>query len=359
MSEKATKVLYLFAGERKVLEAGWRAGKMPDTHLIGFNHLAEFGVEADFVENRFLNWVRKRNYNIPQIFLLPFLARYDVVFSGASLALPFIAKVVLRMRRPKFVWYNTFFTNAIKRNRTRRFRLWAIRKTIASLDAIVCPSTAQREFLIKEGFDARKIFFVPNGVDAEFIDKVSAARPEAAPPPPPFILSVGKDMGRDYKTLFAAVADLPVQVRVAALPRNLKNAGPAPLNVKAEGFVPFGRLAELYEEARFVVISTKSENHLDASDCSGQYVLLDAMSAGKAVIASERATLADYVSNGKEGLIVPPENSSALRTAIKDLLDHPDKTDFLGKAGREKVVENFTTTRLARDLADIFKKVVS
>ncbi|MBU6390545.1 hypothetical protein KGQ31_03290, partial [Patescibacteria group bacterium] len=118
MSEKATKVLYLFAGERKVLEAGWRAGKMPDTHLIGFNHLAEFGVEADFVENRFLNWVRKRNYNIPQIFLLPFLARYDVVFSGASLALPFIAKVVLRMRRPKFVWYNTFFTNAIKRNRT-------------------------------------------------------------------------------------------------------------------------------------------------------------------------------------------------------------------------------------------------
>ncbi len=36
---KQVKVLYLFAGERKALENKWRDGVMPDSSLIGFNHL--------------------------------------------------------------------------------------------------------------------------------------------------------------------------------------------------------------------------------------------------------------------------------------------------------------------------------
>lgn len=157
------KVLYLFAGERKKLEVAYEKGDMPDSYFIGFNYMKEFGIDASYIESKFLNWVRKKNYNLTNLFLIFVLHRYDVVFSGASLLLPFVAKFILRLSRPKFVWYNTFFTNAISRNQERPIRLWAIKKAIGSLDAIFCPSTAQRQFLIDQGFDPQKLHFIPNG----------------------------------------------------------------------------------------------------------------------------------------------------------------------------------------------------
>jgi glycosyltransferase involved in cell wall biosynthesis len=350
------KVLYLFAGERKKIETQWLAGEMPDSFLVGFNYLKELGIEPSYSENSFLNFIRKKNFNLTNLFLLPFLHSYDIVFSGASLSLPFVAKVILRFKKPKFIWYNTFFTNALKRNRSHRIRLWMFRKTIASLDAIICPSTAQREFLIEEGFDPKKIFFVSNGVDIDFMLRNASRPTEASSSEKPFILSVGKDMGRDYKTLVQAAKELPIELKIAALPRNLKNII-LPSNVTVLGFVPFLDLLELYKKALFIVVSTKSESHLDASDCSGQYVLLDAMAMGKAVIATERQTLGDYLQNEKEGIVVPAQDPVKLHEAIQKLLAHPDITREMGQQGQEKAKKFFTTKRLAGDLAKIFNHV--
>lgn len=350
------KVLYLFAGERKKLEQEWLEGLMPDSHLIGFNYMKEFGIDTEYKENAFLNFIRKKSFNLTNIFLLPFLRRYGIVFSGASLALPFFAKAILRIKKPQFVWYNTFFTTALKRNRTYRLKLWALRKAIASLDAVICPSTAQRQFLIDEGFDPKKIFFVPNGVDVDFMIKHQS---HVSPAINPFILSVGKDMGRDYETLIRAAEGLPIDVKIAALPRNVKDVGALPSSVTLLGFVPFPELVKLYKEALFIVVPTKSESHLDASDCSGQYVLLDAMASGKAVIASERATLKDYLENGKEGIIIPAENPEELRKAIQRLLDNPAEAVSMGQKGQERAKRFFTTKRMARDLAKIFHHVLA
>ena len=351
------RVLYLFAGERKKMEKEWREGRMPDSQLIGFNHLAEFGVKASYIENKFLNFVRKKNYNLPNLFLLPLLHRYDIIFSGASLFLPFVAKALFCLKRPKFVWYNTFFTNALKRNKDNRFRLWALRKTIASLDAVVCPSTAQRQFLIDQGFDPLKIFFVPNGIDVDFMKRKKMEQATSSPNSELFILSVGKDMGRDYATLSEAVSGLPIQVKVAALPRNFSTIKDVPENLQILGFVPFTDLVKLYQRSEFVVIPTKSEKHLDASDCSGQYVLLDSMSLGKAVVVSKRETL-DYMENGREGIVVAPENPAELRVAITRLLKSSEERVKMGEAAGKKAAMLFTTKRLAGELSTIFKRLV-
>ena len=357
MNQKPLKVLYLFAGERKSLEEKWRQGLTPDSQLIGLNHLKDFGIDASYIENRFLNFIRRKNFNLTNLLLLPVIRRYDVVFSGASLFLPFVAKVLLRMKRPKFVWYNTFFTNTLKRNVDKKFRSWILRKTIDSLDAIICPSTAQRRFLIDTGFDQSKIFFVPNGIDIEFMKRRTTEGGSSSKSAERFVLSVGKDMGRDYETLIRAVKDIPIEVRIVALPRNVEAVGEIPANVKILGFVPFPRLVELYKEALFVVIPTKGERHLDASDCSGQYVLLDAMSIDKAIIASERETLADYFTDGEEGVTTTAENSDELRKAINEMLhDEVKRKEFGQKASKRGAT--FTTSRMAENLAVIFKGVV-
>lgn len=355
---KKLKVLYLFAGERKKLIEGWKGGLMPDSHLIGFNHLAEYDVEAEFIENRFLNFIRKRNFNLTNLFIIPWLSNYDVVFSGASLALPLFAKFFLRIKKPKFVWYNTYFTNTLKRNVNSKFKLWLVKKAISSLDAIICPSTAQRNFLIQNGFDASKIYFVPNGIDVDFMNKKKKEVELLKNTPEPFILSVGKDMGRDYKTLLEAVRNLPIKVKVVALPRNFPVNVDLPKNVDILGFVPFPDLIKLYINALVVVIPTKSENHLDASDCSGQYVLLDAMSLGKPIVASMRETLADYFVNDVDGLVVKAEDSKNLEIAITKLISDTILSKQLGKNSEEKA-KKFTTKNMASELAKIFKTTIS
>jgi glycosyltransferase involved in cell wall biosynthesis len=271
------------------------------------------------------------------------------------LALPVLAKVILRFKRPRFVWYNTFFTNALKRNQ-KGIKGWIIKKTISSLDAIVCPSNAQRDFLIKEGFDSNKIFFVPNGVDFDFIDRYSRAKSINAVQP--FILSIGKDLGRDYTTLIEAIRDIDVLVKIVALPRNFKNISTMPKNVSVLSGVPFLDLLELYKKATIVVIPTKGEDYLGSSDCSGQYVLLDSMAAGKAIIASERETLNDYISSGEEAIIVPSGNPMRLRESILRLIRDRALIKALGDKARERLLKsNLTTKSLAENLAGIFKKV--
>jgi glycosyltransferase involved in cell wall biosynthesis len=349
------KVLYVFANERKKMEQEWLAGKMPDTYFIGLNHLKDFGIQAEYYENRLINSARQKSFNLANILLLFKIRKYDIIFSGSSLLIVFLAKNIFRFQKPKFVWYNTFFTNLIRRN-NRGLKKWFVEKTINYLDAIICPSQAQKDFLIKQGFEKNKIFYIPTGVDVDFIQK---QKNNLKPAEEKYILSVGKDMGRDYKTLIEAVKGLDIKVKIVALLRNFnkKDLGNLPPNVEFLGFMPFNKLVKLYLNAEFIVVSTKKENDLGASDCSGHYVLLDAMASGKAIIASNRSTISDYVTDGQEGILVKPENSEELRNVIEKLLNNPQLAEEMGKRALEKIKAGMTTKMFAEKLARVFKEM--
>lgn len=66
-------------------------------------------------------------------------------------------------------------------------------------------------------------------------------------------------------------------------------------------------------------------------------VALEAMAAGRPVIASRVGGLPDLVDDGETGLLVPPDDPAALRGAIARLLADPAAQGRLGEAGRRKV----------------------
>ncbi len=348
---KKLKVLYIYAGERRETERLWKEGKMPDTYLLGLNYIKDFDIDADYIETPLINKLRKINFNLAALPLIFKARKYDIVFSGGSLFFPFLFRVVLRMKKTKLVWYNTFFTNAIKRSSGLKKRI--ILKTMKSLDGIVCPSKAQYDFLLSQGVDKDKLFFVLNGVDVAYIQKKQR---DIKPAEEDYILSVGKDMGRDYETLIDAVKNIGMKVKIVAMPRNI-NTADLPKNVEFLGSVPFDELLGLYKNAKLIVIPTKSEESLDASDCSGQYVLLDSLASGKAIIASKRNSLKDYVDNMKDVFLVEPEDSDDLQTAIKFLLDNPEKVKEMERNTRRKS-GLFTTRNFAKQLVFcVFDKV--
>ncbi|MFH1822953.1 MAG: glycosyltransferase family 4 protein [Patescibacteria group bacterium] len=348
---KKIKVLYIFANERKKMEEEWKKGLMPDTYFIGYNYMSEFGIKAEYIENRFINYLRNKNYNLVNLLLIFKIRKYDIVFTGTAFPLIFLAKVILRFKKPKIVFYNTFLTNLLKRNK-RGLKKWLVRKIIKAIDAIVCPSHSQIDFLVKEGFSREKLHFIPTGVDVDFINNYQV--PETREK---FILSVGRDMGRDYGTLIEAVRDLNVKVKIIAYPRNFKDIDDLPSNVSVK-VVPFIELVELYKNAEFIIISTKKEERLDASDCSGHLVLLDTMASNKAIIASRRSTIDDYITDGVEGVLVDAEDPKKLKREIEKLLNNFELAEKMGKRAFEKANRLFTTRLFAKSLAEFFSKLI-
>jgi glycosyltransferase involved in cell wall biosynthesis len=67
------------------------------------------------------------------------------------------------------------------------------------------------------------------------------------------------------------------------------------------------------------------------------YALLEAMSAGKPVIASSVGGMADVIKNGDSGLLVPPEDSIALADAMLKLLENGKLRSNMGNSARESL----------------------
>ena len=339
------KVLYLYAGARKAFYEAWRRGEVPDTQLLGLNYMKKLGVDAAFIEWRvpeLLRWVNFNLVHLPYIFAIK---KYDVVFLCAGLPLVFLAKYILRWKKPKFVIYNTYLANALKRN-PRGMLGFITRKAIENLEVIVCTAHAQMPPLIAAGIAPEKIKFVPIGIDAN-------AFLEARGTCESYILSVGRDMGRDYKTLFEAVRGLGAQVIVATKPEAVSGLTPPP-NVRIRFHVPYQDMPALYAGARFVITPLKRADNPDGSETSGQYGYLEPMAAGLPVIASDKPVVRDYIEHEKTGILVEPENPTALRAAIERLHAHEPLRQTLGYAAQKTVLAHFTSAHWARSLAEIF-----
>ena len=71
-------------------------------------------------------------------------------------------------------------------------------------------------------------------------------------------------------------------------------------------------------------------------------VLLEAWMMGRPVIGADIPATRDVISNGEDGLIVPPMDPSALAEAILGLLGSPERRIRMGQRGRAKVLTRYT-----------------
>lgn len=89
---------------------------------------------------------------------------------------------------------------------------------------------------------------------------------------------------------------------------------------------------------------------------SGQLVILQAMSMGKPVIVSENKTVAEYVDNGRTGIIVPCQPGAMLQ-AVQRLEQDSALYGRLAANSRRAFQSRFTETSLATSVANIVAKL--
>ena len=340
--EHGPKVAFVYPNPRRVLVGEIAAGRAPDTTLLGQNHLAELQVDAaveDFEAGGRLRWYLREPAIAWQL-----ASRADVVFTPIAALLPLAARV---RRRPRVVVINYGLCTIWARSGRARRRL--LRASLGSAARVVCLGDSQRDQLLEQtGFPAEHVLTVRLGVDERFF----APQPPAAAGDP-LVLAVGKDLARDYETFVEAVRQLGAKAEIACLPRNLDGVS-LPPGVRAR-FVDPLELRELYRRAACVVLPQRRANYPYGSEGGGLTALLEAMASARPVVASDRPILHDYVDDGKQALLVPPESPEALRDAIARTLDDRDLAISLGAAGRSRVEGELTTRHFAASIAPILR----
>jgi glycosyltransferase involved in cell wall biosynthesis len=274
-------------------------------------------------------------------------SRYDAIISWDDrLGLPFAGLLKVTGARYPHVAILLWIS------KPKKARL--LRRVHSHIDRLIIPSPAQRDFAIEElRIPREKIVAIPWTVDTRFW------RPQ--PDTPDMICAVGSEM-RDYPTLIAALADLPIPCHVAAGAmrdlispwiRAIDGTGPLPGHVTV-GKRSFAELRRLYARSRFVVVPL-----LPTDNDNGITSILEAMGMGRAVISTRTRGQVGVVVEGETGLMVPPEDPRALREAIQYLWEHPDVAERMGRAGRQRVERHYTfddfVARVRRVVLDVVR----
>jgi glycosyltransferase involved in cell wall biosynthesis len=182
---------------------------------------------------------------------------------------------------------------------------------------VIAASTSLGDEALQLG--AREVRVIPSGVELPLHVGEEAEPPE--------VLYAGR-LSREKGVL---------ELVEAAHGLNLVVAGDGPLRARvpgARGFVPHDELERLYARAAVVACPSRREGFGVAC--------LEAMAHARPVVATAVGGLRDLVVHEETGLVVPPGDPDALRTALLDLLGDLELRRRLGAAGRRRAQERFS-----------------
>jgi glycosyltransferase involved in cell wall biosynthesis len=270
---------------------------------------------------------------------------YDVIVAwesknGFPLA---VLRSLLGVRKPKLV----ILAFAYKGIATH-FRSLG-RLAVRGIDYITVPTVSEIEYYNRLlGFPLDKITFSPLG----WYDMVSTLDMPEEKGTGQYIFAGGRS-SRDYRTLFEAVSGVDAQLIVNARKFNVQGLD-CPSNVKLHDFMPMREYYDLMARSRFVVLPLK-----DTLYAAGLGHIVQAMSAGKALVATRTVGTVDYIEDGQTGILVAPYDTQDMRSAITYLLAHPEEAKAMGQKARQRYEEMYTFTAFAERTYDVLQKVAT
>jgi glycosyltransferase involved in cell wall biosynthesis len=87
--------------------------------------------------------------------------------------------------------------------------------------------------------------------------------------------------------------------------------------------------------------------------------ILEAMAAGRPVVATAVGGNPEAVEHGRTGLLVPAYDSIALAAAIVALVADPRRAKEMGEAGRARAVRCFSIRRMVRSYETVYERAVA
>ncbi len=248
-----------------------------------------------------------------------------------------------------------------------------IRYAIDNAEALTAISRSVADSLVDAGGEKSKIFTIPNGIDIErfnnTVDKEELYNWLGLGKADKIILTVGNYhkrkgqnflikampeiskfdsfarlviVGRDTKKLMLLIRELGLEGKVIL-------TGPLPFMVnRIDGKVDW--LAALYKHCQIYVSAGIAK---EAEGLS--LALLDAMAAGKPIVATDISGNRDVVKNGENGMLVEPGNESAIAKSVVTILEDKRKLYEFGRKNKEKA-ESMAWSNVAGQYCRLYEK---
>jgi glycosyltransferase involved in cell wall biosynthesis len=230
-------------------------------------------------------------------------------------------------------------------------------------DLVIANSEAVRQdTLRRERLLAERVIVIYNGVDLRRFE---------APPRP----DLRRTLGLGERTAVVGVVANLIQYKGlrffleawASLASDFPGAvallvGDGPLRGELEAQV---QAAGVRESVRFLGTRSDVPELLGLMDFAVHPALeegfsnaiLEAMAAGRAVVATSVGGNPEAIVPGETGLLVPPADSKALASAMRRLLEHPAEAAAYGTAGRWRVRERFDLGRMVNEYQRLYERL--
>jgi len=226
----------------------------------------------------------------------------------------------------------------------RGLKRWLAQNNLKDINRFVVHTRCEREIYSQWlGIPLERFEFVPLQVgEIPVIYKEETSQP--------FILATGSAC-RDYPTLFKAVKKLNLRTVVVSGPRVLEG-----LTIPPQVEVPFGlkkhEILRLGQEARINIVPMTKEG-----PTAGTVTIVEAMRMGRAIIATRRSGVEDYIEDEETGILVEPNSVDDLAQAIDRLWNDEELRNRLGREAGRYAAEHFSDEAAGAALGRILDSV--
>jgi len=242
--------------------------------------------------------------------------------------------------------------------------LFTYRLPVAAARWIIFPAEATRRISITQfRYPRARTRVVPNGIDVDGVaraaaDRTGARRALGLDPGVPVVLCAAR-LAREKGHHFLLHAIAEVARTIPGM--QLLLAGDGSLRPELEAIAATLALGDrvaflgwrddvprLMAACDLLVLPSLSE-------CL-PLVCLEAMAAGRPVVASAVGGIPEVVVEGVTGRLVAPGDTGGLAAAITDLLRDPDLARAMGQAGRARVAERFSLARMRDEIYALLER---
>jgi glycosyltransferase involved in cell wall biosynthesis len=127
--------------------------------------------------------------------------------------------------------------------------------------------------------------------------------------------------------------------------------------VSLAGKMTQDELVKVYQRASIFVLPCQVMENGDRDGIPN--VLLEAMAMEIPVVSTDISGIGELVESGENGFLVPEKNPPALAEALEKLLTQPELSAQFGKAGRQRVLQQFSLERNVSEIRELFDRMLN
>lgn len=261
--------------------------------------------------------------------------RYDVVVTvghKTTFSYGLLNFIIMRRTRQAHIAKEIFIHNPSKQT---NFGLHILRIGFRKCDLIIVNSNNERQYLSDLlHIDINKTRFIPWPSNIE---------PSCASDDKGYVFAAGRSL-RDWDTLIQVAQHVDFRFIIVTSRESISRL-PIPENISIYYDITHAEYLSLLSKATIVIVPL-----VQSPRSTGQAVSLEAMSMGKAIIATDTSGTKDYIQNMYNGLLCKAYDPEDLLSKVHMLLGDIDLRNKLGENAIRSVSNNFNKRSYAQHM---------